>query len=361
MANKEKMLLSDFDYYLPDEKIAQEPADKRDSSRLMIVPRQDADFEHHQFNDFYKYLKKGDVLVLNDTRVIPARLRGKKESGGKIEVLLDRPLGEHEFINGQTISRWICLVRASKPFRQGSKARLSKGAELISEGPTADNKAVIVGLTVDGPLDTYLDECGEIPLPAYIKRSENETARFDLDKERYQTVYARHPGAVAAPTAGFHFTEQVLEQLESIGVEIAYVTLHVGPGTFLPVRTQNVEDHKMHAERWSIGSETAGLINRAKQENRRVVAVGTTSVRTLESACDGIEIVPRSGETDLFIVPGYDFKIVDAMLTNFHLPQSTLLMLVSAFAGRKRILAAYQQAVEMNYRFYSYGDAMFLF
>jgi S-adenosylmethionine:tRNA ribosyltransferase-isomerase len=351
------MQLSEFDYELPDRSIAQQPTEQRDQSRLMIIPRLTGDFEHRKFAQLTDYLKAGDLLVLNNTRVIPARLRGHKESGGKIEILLDRPAGQAWQEQGFFCQRYYCLVHSSRPLKTGKKVLLAGGGQAIGETSTPTSKQVLLKLPV--PLPEYLEENGEVPLPAYIKRTEDDPQ--PQDKQRYQTVYAEDPGAIAAPTAGLHFTAEMLKQLEAGGVELAYLTLHVGPGTFLPVRTENVAEHVMHPERYSISSQTARAVERARQQNRRVVAVGTTVVRTLEAAWKESRLATGQAQTDLFIRPGYEFKVVDALLTNFHLPKSTLLMLVCAFSSVTRVISAYQEAVAKNYRFYSYGDATFLF
>ena len=344
------MQLSDFDYQLPEGFIAQTPADRRDASRLMLVPRRAGEFEHRKFPDLPGLLSAGDVLVLNDTKVIPARLRGHKETGGKTEILLDRPLGEEFSEGGRYCQRWACLVNASRPLKQGVRVDFPGDGQAVCEG----EKRVL--LRLPRPVDAYLREHGEVPLPAYIRREPRPA-----DRERYQTVYARSPGAVAAPTAGFHFTEKILESIHSRGIEVVTVTLHVGPGTFLPVRTREVDRHVMHTERYRVGGGVAKAVARACDRGGRVVAVGTTVVRALESAWDGQKLRDGDGEADLFIRPGYRFSVVAAPLTNFHLPRSTLLMLVSAFSSTERILSAYKEAVDKKYRFYSYGDAMFLY
>ncbi len=344
------MQLSDFDYELPEGFIAQTPAKSRDASRLMVVPKKEGHFAHKSFGDFAGYLSEGDLLVLNDTRVIPARLRGHKQTGGKTELLLDRPLGEAFLKDGRNCQSWACLVSASRPLREGVRVFLPAEGEAISEG----GRQVL--LRLPRPIDEYLMKHGQVPLPAYIRREPEPQ-----DRDRYQTIYARNPGAVAAPTAGFHFTESILEAIRSKGVQIVSLTLHVGPGTFLPVRAQDVDQHVMHAERYRVGPEAAQAVTRARAAGRRIVAVGTTVVRTLESAWDGERLRAGDGETALFIRPGYSFSAVDALLTNFHLPRSTLLMLVCAFSRTDRILSAYEQAVDKEYRFYSYGDAMFLY
>jgi S-adenosylmethionine:tRNA ribosyltransferase-isomerase len=352
------MRLSDFDYHLPEERIAQQPAARRDESRLLQVPRGGGGCQHKRFSDLLHLLVEGDLLVLNDTQVIPARVYGHKQTGGRVELLLDRPLAEADGEGGQ---EWAVLVRASKPLREGASVFLPEGASALCLGRTPEN-AYRLKLSFGRPILDYLARHGCIPLPAYIERKPADDERNEQDLERYQTVYAKREGAVAAPTAGLHFTSELLEKLANKGVRLARVTLHVGPGTFLPVRVDEVDDHKMHAERFLISQEASAAIGRAKAESRRVVAVGTTVVRTLEGAWDETIHAPRPGEglTDIFIRPGFEFRAVDALLTNFHLPKSTLIMLVAAFAGRENVLGAYEEAVAEGYRFYSYGDAMFL-
>ncbi len=353
------MKLSDFDYDLPPGQIAQVPAEDREGSRLMIVsPERDMP-EHRNFPEIAKLLDPGDLLVLNDTRVIPARLYGKKETGGALEILLDLPLDCGCYDAGKWIQRFTCLLRASRPLRAGVKVTLPGGGQAIGEGLTEGSAENIVRLELPLALNEYLERHGEVPLPAYIKRKDENDRRRLLDKTRYQTVYADKPGAVAAPTAGLHFSKNLLEHILEKGVEIAFLTLHVGPGTFLPVKVDDPERHKMHPERFQIDAQAARAINRARELSRRVIAVGTTVVRAMESAFDGRGVAAGAGRTDLFIRPGFEFKVVDALLTNFHLPRSTLLMLVCAFAGREKTLAAYREAVRLGYRFFSYGDAMF--
>ena len=352
------MLLTDFDYNLPAHLIAQTPCERREHSRLLVVPRQSEEFEHHKFFDIVDFLRPGDVLVINNTKVIPARLYGKKDSGGKVEILLDRPEGDQN--HSRYEHNFRCLVRASKPFREGQKVFLPAGGLAISKGPTKDTKACLVSLELPQSLEEYLDAHGQVPLPAYIKRPVENGKIKQLYRTRYQTVYAQEAGAVAAPTAGLHFSKELLDKISSMQVEVCPVTLHVGPGTFLPVRCDKIEEHNMHEERFSVSKSTAEKINRAIKENRRVVAVGTTVVRTLESSVTDGVIVPQTSQTNLFVYPGYGFQVVSALLTNFHLPQSTLLMLVAAFIGKERVLLAYQEAISKGYRFYSYGDAMFL-
>jgi S-adenosylmethionine:tRNA ribosyltransferase-isomerase len=337
------VLTSDFDYDLPAGSIAQEAA-PRGESRLLVLDRTGPQ-RHSRVRDLPRLLRSGDLLVLNDTRVIPARLYGRSAGGGKMEILLIEPMGGRE---------WDALVKPGRRARPG--AHIEIGADLTAE---------VVDKREDGrhrlrfsqPVESHLDRLGHIPLPPYIHRPDTSE-----DRERYQTVYARRPGAVAAPTAGLHFTEGLLWEIETVGVEIARVTLHVGVGTFKPVSAERIEEHRMERERYEIGEETAEAVRRAREAGRRIVAVGTTVVRTLEGAAlagDG-EVRAGSGATDLFIAPGFRFQVVDALLTNFHLPRSTLLMLVSAFAGRERVLNAYGEAIREGYRFYSYGDAMLL-
>jgi S-adenosylmethionine:tRNA ribosyltransferase-isomerase len=296
--------------------------------------------------------------VLNDTRVIPARLFGKKESGGKVELLLDRPLSESRVVDGWNRQTWSCLVRASKKLKIESRMLLPQGAWAIylgkDKGPGGQ-----VQLNWPGDLDAYLKQHGQMPLPHYIHRL-LEDPRADVDMERYQTVFARRSGAIAAPTAGLHFTSDLLKEIERKGVKVCTITLHVGPGTFLPVRSENLDDHVMHAERFQVSENTAQELHQARAEGRRVVAVGTTVVRCLESAFEKGRLKTGQDETRLFIRPGYRFQVVDALLTNFHLPRSTLLMLVCAFSEKDHILNAYRHAIESGYRFYSYGDAMWI-
>jgi len=334
------MRLSDFDYRLPPELIAQAPAAARDASRLLVVGRDG--LEHLQFSDLPRLLRPGDLLVLNDTRVIKARLYGEKDSGGQAEILVERIEDERSA---------LCQVRVSKPLKPGRTLRVGPH-QLVVLGRAQDFYRLRFPIAV---LEV-LEACGEVPLPPYIDR----TAGVE-DEARYQTVYGAKPGAVAAPTAGLHFTPELLAQLEGQGIEIATVTLHVGAGTFQPVRSEDVSAHRMHFERYEVSSAAAEAIARCRARSGRVVAVGTTVVRTLESAAavHGA-IVPCSGETDLFITPGFPFRVVDALITNFHLPKSTLLMLVCAFAGYRRVLDAYATAVAERYRFFSYGDAMYL-
>ncbi len=350
--------ISDYDYHLPEKLIAQTPAGRRDQSRLLHLNRADAQVSHHRFADLPELLQPTDLLVVNDTRVIPARLFGKKESGGRVELLIiDYASAIQNRGNGQTHA-CECLIRASKAPRPGT--RMDFGPELSAVVKTAYDRTFLVEFTCIKPFDELIERIGVMPLPPYIKRS-HPSDHAPMDKTSYQTVYAAHKGAVAAPTAGLHFSEELLEQLRCKGIEIVAVTLHVGYGSFMPVRVTDIRKHRIHAEGYEISQFAAEAINAAKAKGRRIVTVGTTTVRTLEYAAgdDGC-ITPGTGVCDLFIYPGYRFKITDAMITNFHLPKSTLLMLVAAFAGLDRILGAYAVAIQEGYRFYSYGDAMLI-
>ncbi len=336
------MRTADFDFHLPEELIAQHPLKERTASRLLEL--RGAECIDHQFTDIIELIQPEDLLIFNNTRVIPARLHGQKSTGGKLEVLVERVLDEHHL---------LAHIRCSK----SPKA----GASLLLEGEIhatmLEREGELFKLRFENPqgvlelLDTY----GHMPLPPYISRDDEAE-----DKQRYQTVYAEQPGAVAAPTAGLHFDEELLAQIKLKGVDIGFVTLHVGAGTFQPVRVDNIEDHHMHAEYIDVDNEVVEMIRQAKARGGRVIAVGTTSVRSLESAAMQGELAEFHGDSRIFIYPGYEFKVVDAMITNFHLPQSTLLMLVSAFSGKSNIMNAYAHAVEQKYRFFSYGDAMFL-
>ncbi|MEJ2201391.1 MAG: tRNA preQ1(34) S-adenosylmethionine ribosyltransferase-isomerase QueA [Desulfuromonadaceae bacterium] len=342
------MHLDEFDFALPDGLIAQYPPPVRDLSRLMVLRRRDRQIKVSNFTDITEYFVSGDVLVLNDTRVIPARLLGEKESGGKIEVFLVRRLVSDR-------EDWACLTRSSKSPRIG--CRLLLGGE-IKATVLPGGQAPYRHIRFDGQQDfmAALERVGRIPLPPYIRREDE-----GIDRDRYQTVFAKNSGAVAAPTAGLHFTDAILEDLRRRGVEICSVTLHVGLGTFLPVRTENIREHRMHAEPFEVPVATATAVNEAKREGRRVFALGTTTTRTLEYAVDGEgRLRAGAGESDLFIYPGFRFRLVDGLITNFHLPKSTLLLLVSAFAGRDFILEAYELAVREGLRFFSYGDCMLI-
>lgn len=346
--------LSDYDYYLPHELIAQKPVSQRDRSRLLFLNRQTGELSHHLFNALPHFLLSTDILVINDTEVIPGRLKGRKETGGRVEVLLLDYAGAKEK-SGEFIS--TCLIKASKPSKPG--ARIHFDRRLKAEVLNGQDGIYTLKFLYRGGFEDLLYQIGQIPLPPYIKRIENE--EFPNDKVSYQTVYASRKGAVAAPTAGFHFTQELITKIKSRGVQIVPITLHISYGTFLPIRVSDIRDHRMHSEQFSIPPATAEAINRGKSEGKRILAVGTTCVRTLEFVADPKgNIRDGSGNCNLFIYPGYQFKVVDAMITNFHLPKSSLLMLVSAFAGRENILKAYAAAIKERYRFYSYGDAMFI-
>lgn len=342
------MRLDDFDFHLPSELIAQYPTEQRDGSRLLVMRRDTTSVCHHQFADIVDFFRPGDCLVLNDTRVIPARLLGHKESGGQIEVFLVRPL------NPETLE-WVCMTRCSRTPKPGTKLTLGEGltAEVLVGGePPFQN----IRFFSQEPFADMLQRLGKIPLPPYIRREASE-----VDSERYQTVFARHEGALAAPTAGLHFTPEILDRLKQKGIRICSLTLHVGLGTFFPVRCETITEHRMHAESYVIPEETARTIAETRRGGGRVIALGTTTTRALEHAAHRDGSVPAGqGMSDLFIYPGYRFKVVEGLVTNFHLPQSTLLMLVSALAGRNFMLAAYRQAVQQGYRFFSYGDCMLI-
>ncbi|MBT3388266.1 MAG: tRNA preQ1(34) S-adenosylmethionine ribosyltransferase-isomerase QueA [Desulfobacula sp.] len=350
-------LLSDYDYDLPEDKIAQYPVPGRSSSRLLRINRKTGILSHHSFKDILDLLKKDDLIVVNNTKVIPARLKGVKETGGKVEVMIIDYAGGMANMEKEGFFKCDCLIKASKSLKKGEKLYLGEKVKAEVEAvkwPVTELKFLDSELFLN-----YLRQSGEIPLPPYIKRSGN--AFLIEDKENYQTVYAAKEGAVAAPTAGLHFTDALMSDLEKKGVEFATVTLHVGYGTFVPVRVDDIRDHNIHSEYFSLSKRTAQKINMAKEQGRRIVAVGTTSVRTLEYLSDVAgRVTPATGNCDLYIYPGYHYKCVDAMITNFHFPQSTLLMLVSAFYDRKKILSAYETAVNNNYRFFSYGDAMLI-
>ncbi len=340
------MKVTEFDYELPEELIAQTPIKKRDESRLMVLNRKEQTIEHKIFKDIIDYLKPGDVLVRNNTKVIPARLYGRKETGAKVEFLL---------LNNIEGDIWESIVRPGNKLHVGAKVIFGDGileAKILEVMPGGTRK---VEFKYDGIFNEILDKIGLMPLPPYIHESLKE-------KDRYQTVYAKYDGSAAAPTAGLHFTPELLEKIQEKGIEIANVTLHVGIGTFRPVKEDTVEAHKMHSEHFYIKQEDVDKINKAKQEGRRVIAVGTTSCRVLESIADentGM-VKPIEDDTEIFIYPGYKFKCIDGLITNFHLPQSTLLMLVSALAGKDFIMKAYKEAVKEKYRFFSFGDAMFI-
>jgi S-adenosylmethionine:tRNA ribosyltransferase-isomerase len=349
--------LDDYDYDLPERLIAQNPTAERDDSRLLHLNRSEGAISHRFFGDIVELLRPSDLLVINDTKVIPGRLYGRKSSGGKVELLI-LDYGErnhHEKSDEESV--YQCLIKASKQARAGTKIYFPEGLE--GEVQAFSDGIYSVEFSAPESIGALLDRIGRMPLPPYIKREEAQPD--ETDRTRYQTVYAREKGAIAAPTAGLHFTHDIFSALRSKGVTIATVTLHVGYGTFVPVRVEDIRDHQIHEEWFDISNETAKQVNQARSEGRRVVAVGTTSVRTLEYATgsDG-SLVPGCGRCDLFIYPGYQFKQVDAMITNFHLPRSTLLMLVSAFVRRETMLNVYAKAVEEGYRFFSYGDAMLI-
>ena len=345
----ESMQRRDFYFDLPDELIARYPAQQRDGSRLLVL-QGDGRLEHRQFPDLLDYLREGDLLVFNDTRVIPARLFGAKESGGRIEILIERLIDEHHA---------LAHIRASKSPKAGSRLFLAGDAESPVGSDVVDvlgRQGALFELRFDAPLLEQLNTYGHMPLPPYIDRADEAE-----DQQRYQTVYAKRDGAVAAPTAGLHFTEDFLAACKAKGVEQAFVTLHVGAGTFQPVRADDIRDHEMHAEYIEVSQAVADQVKATRDRGGRVIAVGTTSVRSLESASQHGEIAAFSGDSRIFIYPGYRFKSVDALFTNFHLPESTLIMLVSALAGQESVMAAYREAVTQRYRFFSYGDAMLVF
>ncbi len=354
--------LKDFDYHLPEHLVAQNPSRQRDRSRLLVMDRADGTITHHLFSDLEHILNPSDLLVINDTRVIPARLFGRKETGGKIEVLIiDLPGRRLQTASGESVI-CECLVRAAKAPRRGT--RLDFGRDLNAVVADVSERTFFIQFNCEQPFETILERIGVMPLPPYIQRPHPQEGPANdpcEDRADYQTVYAAHSGAVAAPTAGLHFTLDLLERLRQKQIQIAAITLHVGYGTFAPVKVKDIREHRIHTEHYFIIPETAEAVNAARDAGRRIIAVGTTTVRTLEYACrkDG-NVAAGGGDCDLFIYPGYEFKIVDAMITNFHLPRSTLLMLVSAFAGRDRILDAYRAAILNQYRFYSYGDAMLI-
>jgi len=342
------LMLNDFDFELPAELIAQAPLRERADSRLLVVNRETGGIVHGRFADLPAWLVAGDLLVRNETRVVPARLCGRKESGGKLELLVvEQMAGEGQL--------WRCLARSAKPARPGSRLLFPAGitAEVVAD---LGDGWRCVRFDCQGDLPELLETAGEVPLPPYIQRAPEAT-----DRERYQTVYAREPGAVAAPTAGLHFSAATFAELAARGVDVQGLTLHVGPGTFQPVRVARLDEHQMHGERFDIPATTAAAVNRARLERRRVVALGTTSLRAMESAVDATgRLQSGSAVTHLFLRPGCRFQVTDALITNFHLPKSTLLVLVAAFAGRELILEAYRQAVAERYRFFSYGDCMLI-
>lgn len=338
------MKLSDFMYDLPEERIAQTPIEPRDHSRMMVLNRKENTIEHRHFYDIIDYLRPEDVLVVNETRVIPARLIGERPTGGACEILLLKQLAP---------KRWETLVRPGKKLRVGAQVIFGGGRLTATIAATTEGGGRIVDFACDGPMEAALDELGEMPLPPYIhEKLEN--------RERYQTVYAKREGSAAAPTAGLHFTPELLDRIRAKGVDVVPVLLHVGLGTFRPVKVENVEEHEMHSEYFEVSEDAARRINAARERGGRVIAVGTTSVRTLESASENGRLLAKRGDTQIFIRPGYQYKMVDALITNFHLPGSTLVMLVSALYDREHILSAYEVAVREKYRFFSFGDAMFI-
>ncbi len=339
------MNTEEFDYYLPEERIAQTPLEDRTASRLLVLDKKTGEYKDDSFKNIKSYLREGDCLVLNDTRVIPARLYGcKKESGGAIEFLL---------LHRYSTDEWEVALKPGRKAKIGAKFEFGGGklcAEVLDILEGGNRR---VRFTYDGLFENVLEELGEMPLPHYIKEKLQ-------DKNRYQTVYSKHDGSAAAPTAGLHFTNKLLDEIQKMGVKLAFLTLHVGLGTFRPVKVTDVTQHKMHSEYYTVSEETAKIVNETKASGGRVICVGTTSCRTVESASENGALLPKSGETDIFIYPGYKFKMTDALITNFHLPKSTLVMLVSALAGKENILNAYEHAVNEQYRFFSFGDAMFI-
>ena len=355
------MKTEELNYYLPPELIAQQPTDIRSSSRLLVLNRSSSELIDSRFTSIGDFLLPGDCLVLNDTKVLQARFFSRRSTGGKLEGL---------FLSENEPGTWQVLLKGARKVKPGDELYLKDKAKkdfcravvLENQGDGRCRLKIDTATSDSDKIssaDTILDKIGFPPLPPYIKRGDDPAAAA-IDKLRYQTVYARHTGAVAAPTAGLHFTKQLIEQLKQAGIRFAYITLHVGTGTFKPITTVNLEDHQIHQERFGIDEENARIINTAKNQGSRIIAVGTTSARTLETAATGSQVKATDGTTSLFIKPGYKFKIVDAMVTNFHLPKSTLLALVAAFAGLENILAAYNHAIEQRYRFYSYGDAMLI-
>lgn len=340
------MKVTDFNFELPKELIAQDPLEDRAASRLLILNKETGEMKHRHFRDILKFLRKGDCLVINDTKVIPARLLGKKmDTGAAVEVLL---------LKRKTDNVWETLVKPGKKMKVGAQVSFGDGLLTGTVIDVVEEGNRLIQFSYEGIFEEILDQLGQMPLPPYITHQLK-------DKNRYQTVYAKHDGSAAAPTAGLHFTKELLKEIEDMGVAIAHVTLHVGLGTFRPVKVDTIEDHHMHSEFYVVEDEEAKKINDAKKNGGRVICVGTTSCRTLESAADEDGTLQAgSGWTDIFIYPGYRFKILDCLITNFHLPESTLVMLVSALAGREHILNAYQKAVEERYRFFSFGDAMFI-
>ena len=339
--------LHDYDYHLPEELIGQEPREPRDHARLMLVDKTNKKIEHKHFYDIIDYLNEGDILVRNSTKVIPARLFGHKETGGVLEILLIKRIN---------LDTWECLLKPAKKLKLGQKLYVGQNSELVAELiEIKDDGNRVLKFTYEGAFEEVLDKLGNMPLPPYIVETLKE-------KERYQTVYAQRGESVAAPTAGLHFTKEILEKIEKKGIKIVDIFLEVGLGTFRPVQTEDVLDHKMHEEIFEIPQEAADIINKGKAEGRRIISVGTTSTRALESSVDeNGKVIAQKASTDIFIYPGYEFKVIDALITNFHLPKSTLLMLVSAFSSREFMLSVYETAVKEKYHFFSFGDAMFIY
>lgn len=364
------MLLSEYDYNLPEELIAQLPADKRDNSRMMVLNRKDRTISHKHFYDIVDLIDKNTLLVMNNTKVLPARLIGYKDTGAKIEVFLLKQAEtqsleenmQNPMCRVKQLCLWDVLIKPSKRVKPDTIIKISEELSVKAIKRLEENGEWLVELMFEG--DNVLDVLhrnGQIPLPPYIERKIQNEDLKKLDFERYQTVYAKDEGSVAAPTAGLHFTQEILQKLQDKGVELAYVTLNVGLGTFRPVQCENVENHKMHSETFEISEKAAEQINRAKKEGKQIVAVGTTTVRTLETAFQKYGCIqPCHDHSELFIYPPYEFKVIDKLITNFHLPKSTLLMLVSALAGKDFIFEAYNEAIKNNYRFFSYGDCMFI-
>ena len=339
--------LHDYDYHLPEELIGQEPREPRDHARLMLVDKTNKKIEHKHFYDIIDYLQEGDILVRNSTKVIPARLFGHKETGGVLEILLIKRIN---------LDTWECLLKPAKKLKLGQKLYVGQNSELVAELiEIKDDGNRVLKFTYEGAFEEVLDKLGNMPLPPYIVETLKE-------KERYQTVYAQRGESVAAPTAGLHFTKELLEKIEKKGIKIVDIFLEVGLGTFRPVQTEDVLDHKMHEEIFEIPQEAADIINKGKAEGRRIISVGTTSTRALESSVDeNGKVIAQKASTDIFIYPGYEFIVIDALITNFHLPKSTLLMLVSAFSSREFMLSVYETAVKEKYHFFSFGDAMFIY
>ena len=360
------MLVSEYDYELPEELIAQLPADRRENSRMLVLNRDSRSIFHKHFYDIVDFIDKNSILVLNNTKVMPARLIGHKDTGAKIEVFLLKNLGTIQNSDSPAVqpaqgSYWEVLIKPSKRIKPDTIIKISNELSVKAIKKTEEDGGWIVELLYEGDVLDVLHRNGNIPLPPYIERKLQTEDLKKLDFERYQTVYAKDEGSVAAPTAGLHFTHEILEKLKNKGVEIAYVTLNVGLGTFRPVKCENISDHKMHSETFEITEETAAQINRAKANGKKLVAVGTTTVRTLETAYQKYGCIKACHDhSELFIYPPYEFKVIDELITNFHLPKSTLLMLVSAFAGKDFIFEAYREAIENKYRFFSYGDCMFI-